>query len=175
MSNQFPEISKINRKKAIENNEKYYESGTPCKKCGGFLKYVTGYSCVDCTKKEGLKKLNDPELMAKYRTKEKLNLKQKKWREKNKDKVREQRKRVRSKQNSYQQTRRARIKNQIPEDCDFEKIKQIYILAEKKSIETGIPHEVDHIIPISKGGLHHQDNLQILSRTENRIKGNKIL
>ncbi len=37
--------------------------------------------------------------------------------------------------------------------------------------ETGIPHEVDHIIPISKGGLHHQDNLQILTQQENRKKG----
>lgn len=40
---------------------------------------------------------------------------------------------------------------------------------------TGIPHEVDHIIPISKQGLHHPDNLQVLTRTENRRKGANIL
>lgn len=36
-------------------------------------------------------------------------------------------------------------------------------------------HEVDHIIPLSKGGLHHEDNLQYLTIRENRRKYNKIL
>ena len=36
-------------------------------------------------------------------------------------------------------------------------------------------HEVDHIIPLSKGGKHHEDNLQYLIAIENRRKGNKIL
>ena len=43
----------------------------------------------------------------------------------------------------------------------------------KISCETGLPHEVDHIIPICKGGLHHPDNLQILTMEENRKKGGK--
>jgi 5-methylcytosine-specific restriction endonuclease McrA len=41
--------------------------------------------------------------------------------------------------------------------------------------ETGIQYHVDHIIPICKGGKHHQDNLQILTGTENLKKGTKIL
>lgn len=39
---------------------------------------------------------------------------------------------------------------------------------------TGIPHDVDHIIPISKGGEHAPWNLQVLTATENRSKGNKL-
>jgi hypothetical protein len=35
-------------------------------------------------------------------------------------------------------------------------------------------YEVDHITPLAKGGLHHQDNLQYLTLTENRIKGDRI-
>ncbi len=35
-------------------------------------------------------------------------------------------------------------------------------------------HEVDHIIPLSKGGLHHENNLQYLTISENRKKGNKL-
>src|SRR6266566_69942 len=35
-------------------------------------------------------------------------------------------------------------------------------------------YEVDHIIPISKTGLHHPDNLQYLTISENRKKSNKI-
>lgn len=34
-------------------------------------------------------------------------------------------------------------------------------------------YEVDHFQPLSKGGLHHQDNLQILLRELNREKSNK--
>jgi hypothetical protein len=33
--------------------------------------------------------------------------------------------------------------------------------------------EVDHIQPITKGGSHTYDNLQILTRTENRVKKDK--
>lgn len=35
-------------------------------------------------------------------------------------------------------------------------------------------YEVDHIIPISKGGKHHITNLQYLTMQENRRKGNRI-
>lgn len=36
-------------------------------------------------------------------------------------------------------------------------------------------YEVDHIIPLSKGGLHHQDNLQYLLKKDNRKKGSKLV
>ncbi len=36
-------------------------------------------------------------------------------------------------------------------------------------------YEVDHIIPISKGGIHTLENLQYLTISENRRKSNKIL
>ena len=71
--------------------------------------------------------------------------------------------------------RRARVKNQLPSDADFDIIKSIYTECRKLSLKTGIPHEVDHIIPIAKGGLHHQDNLQIITMNENRKKGSNIL
>lgn len=33
---------------------------------------------------------------------------------------------------------------------------------------------VDHIIPLSKGGLHHEDNLQYLPKNINLRKGSKL-
>lgn len=36
-------------------------------------------------------------------------------------------------------------------------------------------YEVDHIIPLSKGGKHHEDNLQYLTILENRKKNNRIV
>lgn len=40
--------------------------------------------------------------------------------------------------------------------------------ARRLSKETGKPHEVDHIWPVSRGGWHHPANMRILSREENR-------
>jgi len=58
---------------------------------------------------------------------------------------------------------RATKKKAITEDSDLELIKEIY-----KMCPDG--YEVDHMIPLVEGGLHHQDNLQYLPAMENRKK-----
>jgi hypothetical protein len=35
-------------------------------------------------------------------------------------------------------------------------------------------YEVDHIIPLSRGGKHHEDNLQYLLKEDNRKKNNRF-
>lgn len=37
--------------------------------------------------------------------------------------------------------------------------------------ETGVAHEIDHIIPIAAGGTHTKENLQVLTAQENNKKG----
>jgi hypothetical protein len=61
---------------------------------------------------------------------------------------------------------RAKLRNQTPIDADRKAIKEFY-----KNCPEG--YEVDHIIAISKGGLHTLSNLQYLTITENRKKGNR--
>lgn len=58
-------------------------------------------------------------------------------------------------------------KYQTPCDADLTAIKQFYLNCPEG-------YEVDHIIPISKGGQHSIDNLQYLTISENRSKGNKL-
>lgn len=48
-----------------------------------------------------------------------------------------------------------------------------YEMARRLTEETGIKHEVDHIKPVSAGGLHCQTNLQVLTKIENMKKGSK--
>lgn len=75
--------------------------------------------------------------------------------------------------NSIAANRRVNFKKAKDKKANAQKIKDFYIEAKRLSIETGIPHEVDHIVPISKGGKHHEKNLQILTREENRRKHTK--
>jgi predicted nucleic acid-binding Zn ribbon protein len=86
----------------------------------------------------------------KYKTKEEL--------------VEATRKKVREVSANY----RASVRNQTPPDADRKAIREFY-----DRCPDG--HEVDHIIPISKGGLHTLSNLQYLTIQENRRKSNKII
>ena len=75
--------------------------------------------------------------------------------------------------------RRAAQLEQIPswsDDDDLEAIKKVYENCRLMSILTGIPHEVDHIIPLQGEdirGFHHSTNLAVVSADENRSKSNK--
>ena len=61
---------------------------------------------------------------------------------------------------------------------DLSKIKSIYKLARVLSKKTGVQYVVDHIIPlqgVNVSGLHVPWNLQVITRTENSIKYNKLI
>ena len=57
---------------------------------------------------------------------------------------------------------------QTPADANLDLIRFYYIVS-----ETMKDYEVDHIKPLSKGGLHNEDSLQILNRSLNLLKLNK--
>lgn len=62
------------------------------------------------------------------------------------------------------------------EDTHFKQIQSFYVTAEKYSVESGIKHEVDHIVPLqgkSVCGLHVPWNLQVIPVSANRSKGNR--
>ena len=74
----------------------------------------------------------------------------------------------RAKKNEAWQRYMAKRKNQTPEHVDIKALQEFYL-------NCPVGYEVDHIIPISKGGLHSIENLQYLPASENRKKSNKIL
>jgi hypothetical protein len=59
--------------------------------------------------------------------------------------------------------------------ADQEKIiKTIYETSSRVGNCLNIPHEVDHIVPVTKGGHHVHTNLQVLPARINRMKYNKM-
>jgi hypothetical protein len=75
---------------------------------------------------------------------------------------------VRAKKNEAWQRYMAKRKNQTPDNVNIKALQEFYLNCPKG-------YEVDHIIPVSKGGLHTPENLQYLTRSENRKKSNKLL
>lgn len=76
---------------------------------------------------------------------------------------------------AHTRTRSLRKKGQTPPDADFGAIAALYEEAARLTRETGVKHEVDHIKPLSRGGLHHHDNLRVITRAENLSKGARLL
>ena len=60
---------------------------------------------------------------------------------------------------------------------DIRQMTEIYLMAERLTKLTSIPHEVDHFYPLQGRhvcGLHVPSNLRIITRAENRKKMNKL-
>ena len=57
-------------------------------------------------------------------------------------------------------------------------ISEIYHLAKLRTKHLGVPHEVDHVIPLrgrNVCGLHVENNLRVVPKAINRAKGNALL
>jgi 5-methylcytosine-specific restriction endonuclease McrA len=77
----------------------------------------------------------------------------------------------------YVLRKQKRTAQATPEWANKSAINAIYIEARQLTESTGIPHEVDHIIPLTSKlvcGLHTEANLRILTKNENRAKSNKF-
>jgi hypothetical protein len=78
---------------------------------------------------------------------------------------------------TYIERRKQRIIDQTPEltETEKEQIKQIYDERSRLNNDAGcILYHVDHDVPLSKGGQHHPNNLQIITALENVRKGSKL-
>ncbi len=65
-------------------------------------------------------------------------------------------------------------KQRTPPWANLREIRKVYLIATQVSRLTGVPHHVDHIIPLNGklvSGLHTEANLQVISEKNNLLKG----
>ena len=129
-----------------------FYQGRPCKKCGQSIRYTKGGNCYGCRSEYAAEwhvstYEHRSESMKEYK---------KEYRKHNKH-IRQ----------AHDAKRRSMKKAALHPHRNIDTINEIY-----SSCPTG--YHVDHIIPISKGGLHHEANLRIISAKENLSKSNKL-
>lgn len=72
--------------------------------------------------------------------------------------------------------RRSATLQRTPAWADHASIRAVYLEAARLSRTTGVPHHVDHLVPLQGArvcGLHVETNLQILPAKQNLSKGNR--
>ena len=111
--------------------------------------------------------------------KDKVNAKNKTYREANKDKIRAYIKSHYEANKQYYFANAAKRKAlKIPAllpTTDNELIKNLYKQRKEMSEKHGEEYHVDHIIPLSIGGAHHQDNMRVITAKENLKKCDKYI
>tara|TARA_B110000093_G_scaffold118694_1_gene127107 strand:- start:193 stop:765 length:573 start_codon:yes stop_codon:yes gene_type:complete len=113
--------------------------------------------------------------------KDSLSLVKKEWSDNNREKVRASNAKWQASNKGIKNTntakRRAAKLQRTVSWSNPEAIKAIYAEAAQLTIDTGIIHHVDHRVPLqgeTVSGFHHEDNLQILTASENLSKSNKF-
>lgn len=130
---------------------------------------------------------NSPEIKEKlkqYRRSERVRLKQREQnnraeiRERQRELSREYKRNYKDRVTEQSRYRQALKKQRVPAWANRNLILEKYTEAKRLTEETGIPHHVDHIIPLQGkmvSGLHVETNLRVITAEENLRKHNSLI
>ena len=111
--------------------------------------------------------------------KEKINARDKAWREANREThlacLKTWSQNNKEARNALEVKRNASKKQAILPSSDLKLIKKLYEKRAKMSKKYNVLYHVDHIIPLSIGGAHHQDNMRVITAKENISKKDKYV
>ena len=160
----------ISRKNAISVGLNRYFTNKNCKNGHLSERLVSSKVCVECSRDW-------------YAANKEKTIKSAiSWRYENLDKVRAwdraRGKRYASpvKRCAYEAGRKAAKRNATPSWANMDDILSFYEWAERLTNETGVAHQVDHIVPVQGKtvcGLHVPCNLQVITASSNASKGNR--
>jgi hypothetical protein len=163
------ELAELRERNKQDKKEKYQKDPTPFKQ-----------AC----KKWNLKNPGHSAQLAKewrQNNKEYVNAVVRKWREKNPEKVDEMRRKrfekdpdgFRAMKRMHRAKRRAILEERLHPDHDFEIEKVLTDQCKSLYKRFGVKFEIDHLVPLNKGGWHHHLNLQVIPMVWNRRKHTK--
>ncbi len=183
----------ITKEEAICQGKNRFFDGMPCRKGHISEKYVRKNYCCECKKISEVRNSESRKASVKTRyiknrefiiaknaeyvkhNRELVAVRQTDWRSKNKDKILKYQKDNAALYAFHAAKRRAKVRRATPPWANMDAIKSFYFEAARLTKITGIPHDVDHIVPITHeyiSGLHCEFNLQILTEQENSKKHN---
>lgn len=175
------EINKENRKIKRLNNIEYYREKEKLNRI------INADKIKEYQKKshaKHIKRIKQYSSDYYIQNKEAINIKNAKWKELNRDKIKKRNDEyLKENQSDYNARTAKRTAHKLQATPSwltkeqYNEIKLIYKKAKLLTIETGVIHHVDHIIPLqgkTVRGLHVPWNLQILEASENIRKGNKL-
>lgn len=152
----------------------HYFTGIPCLRGHVSIRTVSSGTCLACDKEKQRINLRDPRYIEKNRRRAND------WYLLNTERaiaaVAQYQKDNRHKDRAWQSKRRATRYQATPAWADLQAIEAVYKKAEVMTEQTGIPHHVDHIVPLQSKfvcGLHVPANLQIMEASANNSKGNR--
>lgn len=155
-----------------------YFTGKPCKYGHVCERRVSDRVCIECERPRDRRKHRvenmTPEQIERRRardrvryqaTKDQYRAEWRRWARNNRAKV-----------NADEAARKAEKRRATPAWADHVAITAVYAEAERLTRETGIEHDVDHIVPLRSPivcGLHVHWNLRAIPTSENCEKGNR--
>lgn len=177
----------MSRNEAKLKGMKWYFTGKPCKYGHIDYRQVSSKGCKSCQKiafadweSKNLAKRAEEKRNRREANSEHFRILAKARRDSNPDKTKEQAKNnyIRNKHLFISANKRRKIilARNSPIWSDNAAINEIYKVAARMTKETGIPHHVDHIVPLQGklvSGLHVAHNLRVITAKENLSKGNK--
>ena len=152
---------------ALRQGATYYFTGKPCKHGHYSERFAQNRNCREC-----------------LRLRNRARTKQDYWLDYG-DEAYKQHKRDRAKRYADSEAHKRAVKNRryfekksrVATDQGVTELRRIRLEAQLLSIDTGVKHEVDHIIPLVHHkvcGLHVPQNVQILTKAQNRQKASRF-
>ena len=160
----FPKTHQEARRQGVT----YYFTGKPCKHGHVCERFASSKACKQCVYKRNRERTIKEDYWIDYGDeayKEKKREASRRYYQENKSKWDKM---------FVKRRKQEKLAKRVSTECDKLQIKRMKLEAQLATINTGIKHEVDHIVPLIHEkvcGLHTAANCQVLTKADNRRKG----